>query len=64
MSFVENMFIVSNQLIVEMLFYTLLTLTMCVGAVRSGYIKLKLYFDRCASVVLGSLGLRLLINRD
>lgn len=63
MSLFENLVVVLNHLIIEILFYTALAFGMSMQVVKSGYLKAKIYIDRTASVVLGTLGLRLLISR-
>jgi hypothetical protein len=47
----------------ELLFYTALAFGMSSHTVSSRYLCAKIYIDRIASVVLSSLGLRLLVNR-
>ena len=64
MRFSENLFVVLNHFVVEIAFYICLAFTMSTSAVKSGYLRLKLYIDRVASLVLGGLGLRLLVDRD
>jgi len=64
MSLVDNMCVVLNHFIVEVIFYTCLAFTMSIDSIRLGYMNLKQYIDRTSSVVLGSLGLRILIDHD
>lgn len=63
MSASDNALIVLNHLVVELLFYTTLAYGMNSSAVRDRYLGARLYIDRTAAVVLGSLGLRLFLNR-
>jgi len=63
MSWTDNMIVVVNHLVVEVIFYIALAFGMSAAAVRKMYLKMKLYIDRFASVVLGGLGIRLLSDR-
>ncbi len=60
MTFTQNAIVVINHFIVELLFYTLMAIGMSTQTVSTFYIRLKKYIDRVSSVVLGTLGLRLL----
>ena len=59
----QSLIIVANHLAVELLFYTALACAMSSAAVSRRYMAAKLWFDRCAALVLGGLGLRLLLSR-
>ena len=59
----DNAIVVLNHLLVEMVFYTALAYGMNTTAVRTKYLKAKVYTDRTASVILGALGLRLMVGR-
>lgn len=59
----ENLLIVTNHILIELLFYTTLAFAMSRPAVSRGYMRAKFYFDRFAAGVLGLLGLRLLMTR-
>jgi threonine/homoserine/homoserine lactone efflux protein len=63
MSATENGVIVLNHLVVELVFYTTLAFGMSTTAVSQKYLRAKVYIDRTASVILGSLGARLLASR-
>lgn len=63
MTLAEDAIVVLNHLMVEVIFYTCLAYGLGIHAVRSGYLKAKVYFDRFAALVLGGLGLRLLLER-
>ena len=63
MNLIEDAIVVLNHLLVEILFYTGLAYGLSIRAVRTGYLKARVYFDRVAAVVLGGLGLRLLLDR-
>ena len=63
MTFFENAIVVTNHLMIEVLFYTTLACVMSTRAVSDRYLKAKVYIDRTASVILGALGLRLLVSR-
>lgn len=63
MSAVDNALVVLNHLAVELLFYTALAFAMSSSAVSKRYLQAKVYIDRAASIVLGTLGLRLLVSR-
>ena len=55
--------VVLNHLAIEVLFYAALAVGMSTNVVSNGYLRAKLYIDRAASIVLGTLGLRLLAGR-
>ncbi len=63
MTVFENAIVVLNHLIVEIVFYTALAFGMTTQTVSRRYMNAKLYIDRTASLILGALGLRLLVNR-
>lgn len=63
MTLFENAVVVTNHLIIEVLFYASLAFGMSTRAVSNRYIKAKVYIDRTASVILGALGVRLLVSR-
>lgn len=58
----EGAIIALNQLVVEILFYTLLTVAMGARTIKTRYLNAKIYIDRTASFVLAALGLRILIR--
>ena len=62
-SLAEKTLVALNHLIVEFSFYTALAFWMSTQAVRRRYLRAKVYIDRAASVILGALGLRLLVDR-
>lgn len=64
MSFSENVLVVLNQFVLEIIFYACLAFSMSLETIRSGYLNLKLTIDRIASLVVGGLGLRLLLDRE
>jgi len=59
----QKSLIVLNHLAVEALVYTLFAAFLASPPARAGYLRLKPRIDRAASVVLGALGLRLLLDR-
>ena len=59
----EKLFIVANQLVIEIVAYTCFALTLSTPPARAGYLRLKPILDRIAAVVLGALGLRLIFTR-
>ncbi len=59
-SLVEKGVIAANHLLVEILFYTVLAVSMNTGAVRKSYLSAKALLDRIAAVVIGALALRIL----
>lgn len=63
MSWTDNLIVVVNHLVVEVIFYIALAFGMSTSAVNRTYLKMKVYIDRFASVVLGGLGIRLLADR-
>lgn len=63
MSWTDNLIVVVNHLVVEVIFYIALAFGMSTSAVNRAYLKMKVYIDRFASVVLGGLGIRLLADR-
>jgi threonine/homoserine/homoserine lactone efflux protein len=63
MSTKQNSVVVLNHLVVELVFYTALAFGMNTTTVSQRYLRAKVYIDRTASVVLGSLGARLLASR-
>ena len=58
----EGAIIALNQLAMETLFYTLLTIAMSARAIKTRYLDAKIYIDRTASFILAALGLRILIR--
>lgn len=63
MSLFDKGIVVANHLLIELLFYTTLSLMMSDVAVSRQYLRAKRWFDRGAAVVLAALGLRLLFQR-
>lgn len=63
MALLDNAIVVLNHLVVEVLFYTALAFGMSTEAIKKSYLKAKVYIDRVASLILGGLGLRLLVDR-
>ena len=63
MPWTDNLIVVVNHLVIEVIFYFALAFGMSTAIVRKTYLKMKLYIDRSASVVLGGLGIRLLSDR-
>ncbi|MCF3594144.1 LysE family translocator [Rhodobacteraceae bacterium LMO-12] len=59
----EKLLIVTNHMLVEFTAYILFALALSTGPARDSYLRLKPLFDRTAAAVLGTLGLRLLIDR-
>ena len=63
MSWTDNLIVVVNHLVIEVIFYVALAFGMSTSVVNKTYLKMKVYIDRFASVVLGGLGIRLLADR-
>ena len=63
MTFMENGLVVLNHFVVEVFFYASLAFVMSTRAMSRQYLKAKVHFDRIASLILGTLGIRLLISR-
>lgn len=63
LSLAEKTFIVVDQLVVEIIVYSLFAVLLSTPPARSGYLRLKPVFDRTAGAVLGLLGLKLLVGR-
>ena len=59
----EIALVVTNHIVIEILFYGLLSLLLSAGPARAGYLRLKPLFDRIAALLLGAFGVRLLIER-
>jgi threonine/homoserine/homoserine lactone efflux protein len=59
----DTVIIVINHLVVEIAFYALLAYFMSTPAVSQRYLRAKVFLDRGASLVLGTLGIRLLSDR-
>lgn len=59
----EKALIVGNHLVIELLFYSGFALLLSTRHARNGYLRLKPLLDRIAAAVLGTLGLRLLMER-
>ena len=55
--------IVMNHFLVEVIFYSALSLLLSTEAAQRRYLAAKLYLDRGAAVVMGALGLRLVLGR-
>lgn len=62
MSASENAVIVLNHFVIECVFYTCLAFAMNTQAVSNRYLKAKVLLDRCASIVLGILGVKILLD--
>ena len=58
----ENAIIVLNHLFIEVVFYTLLAVTMSTQAAKASYLRAKVYIDRTTSFILGGFGLRIFIS--
>jgi threonine/homoserine/homoserine lactone efflux protein len=56
--------IVTNHLAIEIIFYTALAYVMGSEAIRNTYLQAKKYLDRGASVILLSLGLSMLFQKN
>lgn len=63
MSMLENSLVVLNHFILEMIFYICIASTLSRESIRKQYLKLRTWIDKSASVVLGALGLKLLLNQ-
>lgn len=63
LSLAEKGVVVLNHLLVEWLVGSGLVLLLSTQAVSARYLRLKTLLDRCAAVILGALGLRLLLGR-
>ena len=59
----EIAFITLNHLILETLFYTACAFALTAPAARARFLRAKPIIDRCAAVLLGGLGLKLLLQR-
>lgn len=57
-------FVVVNHLAIEVTFYTVLAYVMSTEAIRQSYLRAKIYLDRGASVILVSLGLSILFQKN
>ncbi len=55
--------IVLNHAVVEVIAYSAFAAALSSPPARAGYLRLKPVIDRCAAVILGALGLRLLVGR-
>ncbi len=58
-----KMIVVVNQFLIEALAYALLAMLLSTGPARKGVLRLKPWLDRITAIVLGTLGLRLLLDR-
>jgi len=63
LSMIDKGLIVMNHFLVEIAFYTGLSLLLSTPAAQQRYMAAKLYLDRGAAVVMGALGLRLVLGR-
>lgn len=63
LSLAEGGILVTNHLIVEWGFYTVLAIVLSTKTVSARYLRAKVYLDRFAALVLGGLGARLLLAR-
>ncbi len=59
-----KMIVVVNQFLIEALAYALLATLLSTGPARNGVLRLKPALDRITAIVLGTLGLRLLLDRS
>lgn len=59
----EKALIVANHLLVEIVFYTGLSLALSTAPAQRRYLAAKVYLDRGAALVMGALGLRLVFSR-
>ncbi len=59
----EKALIVANHFVVEVICYSIIALVMSRPAISAKYLAAKKWADRFASVVMGALGLRLLLQR-
>ena len=59
----ESALVVANHLVVEIAFYVLLAFGMSSRAIVNRYLSVKAALDRTASLILGTLGIRLLTSR-
>ena len=63
MTILQKGVIALNHFAVEVLFYSVLSFLMRTQAVSRRYLRAKAYLDRYAAVILGSMGLRLLVEK-
>lgn len=63
LSLTEGAILVSNHMLFEWAFYTVLAFALSTRAVSKRYLQAKVYIDRFAALVLGGLGARLLFGR-
>jgi threonine/homoserine/homoserine lactone efflux protein len=59
----DNAVIVLNHLVIEFVFYATLASCLSSAAISRRYLRARLYIDRAASIILGSLGARLFLSR-
>lgn len=64
MTATEIALVVTNHMAVEFIFYTALAYMMNTNAVRQKYLRAKSFLDKGASVILASLGLSLLFQKN
>ena len=64
MTATEIALVVTNHMAVEVIFYTALAYMMSTNAARQTYLRAKTYLDRGGSVILASLGLSLLFQKN
>jgi len=64
MNAAENAIVVLNHLLIEFTFYTCLAFAMSTTAVSDRYFKAKTYLDRGVSIILGTLGVKILFDVD
>ncbi|MBC6441737.1 MAG: LysE family translocator [Rhodobacteraceae bacterium] len=60
----ERSLIILNQFVVELAFYSTCAAVLAIPVVRQTYPGARVWLDRCAAVVPGVLGLRLLFQRQ
>lgn len=63
LSLAEGAVLVTNHMVFEWVFYTVLAFALSTKAVSNRYLRAKVYIDRFAALVLGGLGARLLLTR-
>lgn len=59
----DKLLIVGNHFVVELLVYSAFALLLSTPPARNGYLRAKPALDRVASVVMGALGLRMMLER-
>ena len=59
MTAIDNAVVVLNHLLVELTFYAILAACLSTESISRRYLRARVYIDRTAAVILGSLGARL-----